>query len=245
MRVARVLDWDGTITHTKRTLLEQLMRDFYRESGILKKIDMAFRYCAVKAYKILASSIGRIFGDGLITGETTSMQVFDVLMLRKVSMPLSFVEEHAKEYAKKIKPEHVAAMQKCKDDLYIVSAEPVQLLEAIIESAGLKQQIKKVYGTKFKVNNGIVTGFDRSVLFAGFRGKYLGMHDILKNGHYSVVHAIGDSMADIGLFEECKSDEYKDVLVKPYTFRNAPHELVRYVVDNGGSVAKDLDEFFD
>lgn len=238
MHRAKVLDFDGTIIRrTGCTLLEQLMLDFYKVQDIPKKADLLIRSAAVKLYRTIASNIGKIFNDHLITGETTSLQVFDILLLSKAKMPITFVEERAKEYSKKLKPKHIAAFKKCKDDLYIVSAEPVQLLEAVVKEAGISNCIKGIYGTKFKLKDDIIVGFERASLFAGVRGKYFGMYKIVSNG-YSEIHAIGDSMADIGLFEEYKGK------VIPYTFNDAPQGLIEYVKKNGGFVVESLDQFF-
>ncbi|MCD6576026.1 MAG: haloacid dehalogenase-like hydrolase [Nanoarchaeota archaeon] len=237
MSNARVLDCDGTIVEkVEGTLLERLMRDFYKEQGLKRKMDFLLRYAIIKSYKSLSSSLGKIFGDDQITGETTSLELFDVLMLRRVEMPFSFVEKRAKEYSKLIKPHHIDAIRQCKDDIYIVSAEPVQLLEAIVREAGISKNIKKIYGTKFKIEDGVIQGFERINLFAGIRGKHLAMAEILSKG-YSKVYAIGDSTADMGLFHA-----YEEVT--PFTFHDSPGELKKYVLSRGGKVVMDLKEFF-
>lgn len=238
MHRARVLDFDRTIIRKiNGTLLELVTLDYLKEQGLLKKIDLFFRSGFVKAAGALACSVGKVFNDSCITGETTSMKAYDVFVLRKAGIPLSFIEERAKEYAKFIEPKHIAAFKKCKDDVYIVSAEPVQFLELIVKYAGLSEYIKKIYGTKFKVENGIITGFEWEELAAGTHVKYLGMRDIISNG-YSEIHAIGDSMSDIGLFKK-----HKGRLI-PYTFSDADPKLVDYVKKNNGIIVNSLDDFF-
>ncbi len=237
MTDARVLDCDGTIIKkAERTLLETLMLDFYKKQDVKRKIDLAIRYLVIKSYKSLSSCIGKIFGDEQITGETTSLELFEVLMLKDAGMPMDFVRERAKEYSRWIEPRHVAEFKKCNDDIYIVSAEPVQLIEEIVKNVGLEEHIQKIYGTKFKVEDGIITGFERVNLFAGVRGKYLGMQEIILKG-YQHIYAIGDSMADIGLFSAHKK-------IIPFTFSDSPKELVDYVKSSNGLIVDDLAEFF-
>lgn len=236
--IARVLDCDGTITDiAEGTLLERLMMDFYREQPLPKRINLFFRSLAIRGYGIFAKALGKFSGEQEITGETNSLKLFDLLMLRKAQIPMSFLDDRAKEYAKLIKPEHIAAIKNCKDDVYIVSAEPKQLLEAILIHAGLYQHIVGVYGTKFEIVNGVIEKFDRSELIAGVPGKHIGMADIISNG-YSRVYAIGDSAADKGLFKTYKRK------ILPYTFYNAPEDLVNFVLDNNGKVIDSLEEFF-
>jgi len=233
-KTAKVCDFDGTvIRRLNSTLLELLTRDFFSQQKGLKKIGVFGRAMLVKAGKQFSMVPGKVFEDHYMTGETTFMQIYEKFMLKEMGMTLSFVEEKAKEYAKLLQPKHVDAFKKCKDDVYIVSAEPTQLLDAVLDNAGIS--IKGVYGTKFKVVNDVIIGFERIKLFAGMRGKYLGMEKILSNG-YIEVHAIGDAMADIGLFQEYN--------VVPCTFYDAPEKLYGYVKGRGGHIVKDLEEFF-
>ena len=232
---AKVCDFDGTIIRRlPGTLLERLTRDFYNEQeSKLRKLDIFARYLIVKTGKALTTVPGKIFEDQYMTGETTSMQIYEKFILKKLGMPISFVREKAKEYAKLIQQRHIDAFKRCSCDTYIVSAEPIQLLEEVMQNAGIT--VKKIYGTQFKMVDNIITGFERTKLFAGMRGKHLGLDRILSNG-YSEVHAIGDAMADIGLFREYN--------VIPCTFYDAPEQLYKYVKGKGGKIVKDLEEFF-
>ena len=253
---AYVVDADGTIIRgLDTTILERLMLDFYDTQAPLRKIGLALHYVPVKLFKSFAPYFGKWFGEEETTGETTSLQVFNIFMLRKAGMPLIFVKESAKEYAKYIRPKHVEALKKCKGDLYIVSAEPVELLEAIVKEAGLSDYVKKIYGNRFKVRDGIIVGFEKKGLFAGMRGKYRGMEKIILRGYHKI-RAIGDSVADTGLFDEIYfkeelKDEIKETLgphhnfhIRPYTFDDSPKSVIESVSSKHGSVVKDLIEIF-
>ncbi len=239
MEEANVFDFDGTISQkTKATLLEKLIEDYYKKQNLKNKLSMLSKITAIKLYKEASKTIGKIFDKHDITGETTSLEIFEVLLLKDLKIPMDFVYEKAKEYKNLIDKKHIKEFKNCQKDIYIVSAEPIQLLEAIVDELGLNEKIKKIYGTKFKVEDGLIKGFERTQLFAGVRGKYLGMKEIVSNG-YSKIHAIGDSMADIGLFEEHESK------IIPYTFENSPELLKEYVIEHGGKVLNNLEEFFE
>lgn len=239
MEEANVFDFDGTICRkTKTNLIEKFIEDYYKKQNLKNKFSMLLKITAIKLYKEASKTIGKIFDKHDITGETTSLEIFEVLLLKDLKIPMDFVYEKAKEYKDLIDKKHIEEFKNCQKDIYIVSAEPIQLLEAIVDELGLNEKIKKIYGTSFKVNNGVIEGFERTQLFAGVRGKYLGMKEIVSNG-YSKIHAIGDSMADIGLFEEHESK------IIPYTFENSPELLKEYVIEHGGKVLNNLEEFFE
>jgi len=248
--IAIVVDCDDTIIgrirvtrkrrltrRSNKTLLETLTRDWYKEQSTSKKIGLTFGYLFVKAHKAFAPAWGKLFDDET-TGETTSMQVYGAFMLKKAEMSIDFIEQKAKEYAKLLKPSEIEAFKRCNCDVYIVSAEPVQLLEAIVKEAGLSGYVKGVFGTEFKVENGVITGFVKESLSAGIRGKYGGMKDIVSNG-YSKVFALGDSMADVGL---TKLYQHKVTLG---TFHDSPPELKEYVKENGGPIVGSSEEFLE
>lgn len=238
MSIARVLDCDGTLTDLSGgTLLERLMMDYYEQQPFILRANLAIRSLGVKSYKFLAQAIRKFSDDSQMTGETNSLKLFDVLMLRRAGITTSFLGTAAAEYAKLIKPEYLAAIRNCKEDIYIVSSEPKQLLEAVLIHAGIADNIRGVYGTRFEIVDGVIKKFDRSELVAGISGKHAGMADIVSNG-YSKVYAIGDSTADIGLFKTFRRK------VVPYTFNDASPELVEYVRANNGRVVKNLGEFF-
>lgn len=237
MGVARVLDWDGTIIdESKGTLLERFLYDFYEKQVGAEKLSFALRAYLVKAYRRSAVALGRVF-EKEITGETTTLEVLELLVLKNSKIPFSFMVEKAKEYAKEVKGEYIAAIKNCNEPIYIVSAEPTQLINSILEELGVSDKIKGVYGTKFEVEDGIITGFDRYHLYAGTRGKYIGMERITTNG-YSKILAIGNSSADKGLFEMHKEK------VSPFTLNGASKNLIEYVLKNNGCVVTDLEDFF-
>ncbi len=234
---AVVLDLDGTLIKTKESsLLELLMKDYFNEQSISTKIDLAIRYGIVKTYLGLTSTFGEIFNDKIITGETTSMEIFDILVMKKINMPISFIEERTKEYAKLINKSYIEAIKDCTHNVYIVSTEPTQITNEIIKNIGLEDKITKVYGTRFKVEKRVIKGFDRLQLFAGVRGKYLAIQEISSKG-YNSIYAIGDTMADVGLF-------WADSVI-PFTFKDAPTDLKEYVLQHEGKIIRNLSDFFD
>ena len=238
MGVARVLDWDGTITdNTEGTLLERFLYDFYDSRVGAKKTELALRSFLVRGYQTFAKSAGKLF-EKEITGETTTFDVLEILVLRKSMIPFSFLRNRAKEYARLVIPAYVNAIKSCKEPVYIVSSEPIQMIQAILDELGLSEKVSGVYGTKFEVQDGKILGFDRLHLYAGTRGKYIGMEKIASNG-YNKILAIGDSSADKGLFKA-----HKDKVV-PFTINGASNELIEYVLENNGFVVENLVEFFD
>ncbi len=239
MKTARVLDCDGTIIKKlDSTLLERFIKDYCKTQNLKKKINMAARTLAIKAYKKYSEQIGNFFGKLDITGETTSLSLFEVLMLKDLNISMNYLKEKPKEYKKFIKDDYIECFKKCEDDIYIVSAEPRQLLKPIMDELNLNGKIKEIYGTEFEIKKGEIKGFERTKLFAGIRGKYIGMERIISK-RYDLIYAIGDSMADLGLFKEHKTK------IIPYTFEDSPEELKEYVEQNGGKVVKSLDEFFE
>lgn len=238
MRTARVLDCDGTLIRKlgSKTLLETFLFDFYKNQHGIKALDLAFRALTVKSYRKLIRAFARTTNDTTLTGETTTLQVCDIVYIRPAQIPITFLKQSTARYAEQHLSQAVRdAIKKSSDDVYVVTAEPVQLINAMLSAAGLESCVNGVYGTHFRIEDGRIAGFERLGLFAGIRGKYIGLEKILARG-YDQIKAIGDTKADIGLFENDR--------VTPYTFFDADMELQDYVAKRGGKVVRNLSEFF-
>ena len=240
-KTARVLDCDGTIIRKleNKTLLELFLLEYCKSRPFLEKTDLYFRATLIKSASAVLKSINKaFFGNSYyITGETNLLRLCDLLYIRKAKIPCSFIEQFAAKHTHFLSPRIRQAISSCKDDLYIVTAEPRQLIEEVLKQTNLHNFVKDIYGTSFEIKNGEIVGFDKLWLYAGVRGKHIGLEKILAKG-YDKIYAIGDSVADIGLF----SHESQKVL--PFTFDDSPAELRNYVVKNGGYVVHTLDEFF-
>jgi phosphoserine phosphatase len=235
-KIAKVLDWDGTLMPLfpgGKTIVEQLLTDYAYEKSGTEFISLVMRALFVKIYRQAARGFTSLFGDPTWTGESSTLKVCDRAYTRPARIPADFMCKKAREYASRLSDDVKSAIKNCKDDVYIVTAEPVQLIEKVLEYAGLSMHIKKVYGTEFKIENGIITGFDALKMRAGVSGKYAGICEIEKLG-CDKIYALGDSAADVGLIGS---------KVIPCTFRKTTQALRDFVKKKSGKFVKNVEEF--
>lgn len=236
MTTARVLDWDNTLMPLfpgKKTTLEQLLTDYAYEKSGSDFIKLGLRALLVKVYRQAARGFTSLFDDPTWTGESSTLKVCDRAYIKPARIPLKFMYEKAREYAAWLSNDVRSAVKNCKDDIYIVTAEPVQLVETILAYAGLSKYVKKVHGPEFKIETGIITGFDALKMRAGVSGKYAGICEIEKLG-YDRIYALGDSAADVGLISS---------KVIPCTFYKTTQALKDFVKKKSGLFVKDVPEF--
>jgi len=200
-RIAKVFDWDNTLMPLfpgGKTTLEKLLTDYAHEKSGFEFLGLAMRALLIKVYRKAARGFTSIFNDPTWTGESSTLKVCDRAYIKPAKIPAEFMYKKAEEYAFHWGSNVKFAIKNCKEDIYIVTAEPVQLIEKILEYAGLSAHVKKVYGTEFKIENGVIIGFDALKMRAGISGKYAGICEIEKLG-YDKIYAMGDSAADVGL----------------------------------------------
>jgi phosphoglycolate phosphatase-like HAD superfamily hydrolase len=236
MKTARVLDWDGTLMPLfagGKTTLEQLLTDYAYEKSGTEFIGLVMRALFVKVYRQAARGFISLFGDPTWTGESSTLKVCDRAYLKPARIPTKFMYEKAREYASRLSNDVKSAIKNCEDDIYIVTAEPIQLIEKILGYAGLSKHVEKVYGIEFKIEKDIITGFDALKMRAGVSGKYVGICEIEKLG-YDKIYALGDSAADVGLI---------GTKVIPCTFRKTTQALRDFVKKKSGKFVKNVEEF--
>jgi len=210
--------------------------DYYKQQAGLKKLDLAFRGLVVKSCRKFARGLFSVFDDPTMTGETTSLQVCDIVYIRPAKIPISFVKECSGGYGKYIRPSVREALSNCTDDIYVVSAEPAQLLDAVFRAANIREAIMDVYCTRFKIKDDIIAGFEKLGLHAGMRGKYLGLMEVASKP-YDKIYTLGDSAADAG-FELHRAER-----LVPCTFSSAPEELKASVLSRNGKLVNSVEEF--
>ncbi len=226
---ARVVDFDGTLTNHNRTVLEQLALD-YLETRPRDYYKLIIRGTIVSYFtKLHKSFLDKFKRSPYFTGETTNLNAFDFLFLRKAEIPESFMKERAREYAEYIPKDVRKSIRQSKHHVYIISSEPVQLLENILLEADVLDSITEVRGNKFKMYDGIIEGFNRVQLLGGSRGKYFRISDLPKK--YEIVRTLGDDKSDIGLFRYLRDGAGTNII--PYALSTAPLELKQLVGEKG------------
>lgn len=236
MTTARVLDWDGTLMPLfpgKKTTLEQLLADYAHEKSGLEFIGLGLRALFVKVYRQAARGFTSLFDDPTWTGESSTLKVCDRAYVKPARIPAKFMYKKARAYATRLSDDVKSAVKNCKDDIYIVTAEPVQLVEKILEHAGLSKYVKKVHGPEFKIADDVIVGFDALKMRAGISGKYAGICEIEKLG-YDKIYALGDSAPDVGL---------SGPNVIPCAFHKTTPALRDFIKKKSGKFVKDVPEF--
>ncbi|MGB9675162.1 MAG: HAD family hydrolase [Candidatus Nanoarchaeia archaeon] len=238
---ARVLDCDGVVIQKlNKTLLEQFLIDYYKKTSGIKKIDLGLRAFLIRFINASMQGVIKVFfsSDYYITGETNLLRICDLFFIRKAKIPATSIKQFASNYANVIKPSTREAINACEDDIYIVTAEPKQLVWAVLETNNVSKKIKEVYGTAFEIKENKIVGFEKFQLYAGVRGKMLGLEKILSK-NYDEVYAIGDSVADVGLFSSFSSNN-----IIPFTFYDSPKQVQDFVKEKGGQIVNSLEDFF-
>lgn len=240
MANARILDLDDTVIRKigGRTLLENLLVDHHKMQHGFERMSLAARAAFVKTCRKIVQGFAKGFWRYDVTGETFTMKICNLYYMQKTSIPYSFMQKRAKTYSKYLTPEVNSAIKNCNDHVFVVTSEPTQLAkEVFIAADNLETYIHGFYGPSFKIENGQIVGFERSSLKAGIGGKTDGLNKVSSNG-YKKIYAIGDSIADIGLFEAPN--------VIPFTFADGyvPKELKDFVLARKGHLVNNLPEFF-
>jgi len=74
----------------------------------------------------------------------------------------------------------------------------VQLVEAVLEEAGILEHFADIRGNSFDILDNTILGLERETLLGGSRGKATRTKDLPEK--YARVLTIGDDKSDIGLF---------------------------------------------
>ena len=222
---ARVMDFDNTITVHDRTVLSQLARDYVKNKPEGRR-GLLLRGLAVSTFmKISKAYVDKSADNRFFTAETTQLNAFDFFFLRKARIPWSFVRERAVEYANYIPERHRQALKDCSADLYIISSEPTQLIEVVLEEAGVYGEIEQVWGNSFDIHDGVIEGLERISLLGGSKNKFFHIRDLPEK--YELVRTIGDDKSDLGLFQYFRNKA--GVNVEIYAIENAAPILKRFV----------------
>ena len=148
------------------------------------------------------------------------------------------MEEKAEEYAEYIPDKTIDALIDSKCDKVIATNEPTEFIERILSNAGILNCFTKIKGNKFKIYNGIIISFDRYDLRGGQNRKNKCVEELNQLSKYTRIDALGDSRADIGMYEHAGHINSK---VRLYAVEDASKEFKQYVGKE--NVVKSIAEF--
>ncbi len=189
-----ILDFDNVLYFGNRS---SALEDFLRGAPNKKA---RFFYPALLSYMMFTKAIQRIIQ--FKSGESTVLTALDII-LRKHPIDYNYLIEFSEKAAKNIPNEIISELNKIEIPRYIVTSEPVDLVEMITRNAGLN--FDGVYGNKFEISNRKIVGFQRYCLCGGMSAKYFRAKLLIKDykegygTEPSKIYAIGDSIADKGI----------------------------------------------
>ncbi len=187
-------DFDNVLYFGKRY---SALEDFLRYAPNKK---VKFFYPALLIYVMFTKAIQRI--TQFKSGESTVLTALDII-LRKHPIDYNYLVEFSEKAVEYIPNEIISELNKIEIPKYIVTSEPVDLVEMITRNAGLN--FDGIYGNKFEISNGKIVGFQRYCLCGGMSAKYFRAKLLIKDykekygTEPSKIYAIGDSIADRGI----------------------------------------------
>lgn len=172
--------------------------------------------------------------------EETVLPLYEETFLSKYNPPIDLAHKVGEECAGLI-PDRAVELLENKEkevDKYIVTTgTPRSMVLRMLEEKGIKDLFQEIYANEFQVKDGGIVGFNPETFFMGRKGKRAKAKEIASKG-YSMISAIGDTYADLGLF-----DIVKDTGGKMCTSSDA-HSRVRKEVrsaKHGGILTKMTD----
>ncbi len=188
-----ILDFDNVIYFGKSSALEDFLKGAPNKRA-------RFFYPALLIYLMFTKAVQRI--TQFKSGESTVLTALDII-LRKHPVDYNYLVEFSKMAAKNIPSEIISELNKIEIPKYIVTSEPVDLVEMITRNAGLN--FDGVYGNKFEILDEKIVGFERYCLSGGMSAKYFRATLLIRDykerygTEPSKIYAIGDSIADRGI----------------------------------------------
>jgi len=184
-------DWIEEIKYTKTDL-----------SKHLKKVGIFLKALMIGA-KIGAKLMGK---SPEHTGETISLRMYDGLFLEDAEITEDFINKYAIKLAEsgRLNPFFIAYASKPESErkkLAIITSEPTQLMVGVLKYLGINEV--PVYGNDFRIENGVVVGFESSL--GGKSKKNKGVLRALENSGAKIAYLLDDNPAVVLNIENARA----------------------------------------
>ena len=207
MKVSIVFDFDGVLFPLPTTL-ERLAFDYLAENPDLTEDLLKTAEELGNLEKQLKESEPQNYEKGILNA-------YENEFLKKYEIAEDFIKERAQKYGGEI-PDYVKRGISSLGDYELIiinTGTPKQMMDIMLEEAGIHDKFSEIYANEFLIENGKVIGFNKNKFFADGEGKLVKYNEI--PGKKIIV---GDSYPDISIINHPETGIY-------LTFEHAPEEL--------------------